>query len=297
MKKFRVISIILLAALFTVMPAYADDAVSVTIDGQPVIFADQAPVIVDGRTLIPVRGVFEQIGFEVEWHYDARQAELTRDDNVIVITIDSSIFTVNGVNHILDVPAQIIGGRTMLPIRAVLESVNYEVDWDAATRTVLISSMYVYAGIEQITIPNRRLTDAEIAEWIEIYNSSGGANGFELEVIRLVNIERAREGIASLQADPVLMMAARFKSQSMYDLDYFSHTSPVYGSFVNISREVFGFSARAMAENLALGQRTPEAVIQSWMNSAGHRRNLMNPSYTIIGVGFHENRWTQKFSN
>ena len=112
----------------------------VTINGTAVDFADQQPALVDGRTLVPVRGVFEQLGFEVDWDNENRQAILERDDYIIIITIDSEVFTTNGVEHRFDVPAQTIGGRTMVPIRFVLESVGYELDWDGDTQTVIIST-------------------------------------------------------------------------------------------------------------------------------------------------------------
>ncbi|MCL1787874.1 MAG: copper amine oxidase N-terminal domain-containing protein [Defluviitaleaceae bacterium] len=131
-----------LVLVFAAMPmtAFANDSITVTIDGQVIIFADQEPVIIDGRTLVPVGGVFGALGFTPTWDSATRTATLTRSDYVVVITIDSATFTTNGVTYTLDVPAQIINGRTMLPIRAVLESVGYELDWDSATRTVLISS-------------------------------------------------------------------------------------------------------------------------------------------------------------
>ena len=146
MKKiiFKRIFTLALAAMFVLalvpLTVYANEDIKVTIDGEQVIFSGQLPVIVDGRTLVPVRGVFEQLGFEVSWNDSMRQATLTRGSEVVVITIGSAIFTANGANHTLDVPAQIIGGSTMLPLRGVLESVGYFLDWDAGTRTVLVST-------------------------------------------------------------------------------------------------------------------------------------------------------------
>ncbi|MCL2415895.1 MAG: CAP domain-containing protein, partial [Defluviitaleaceae bacterium] len=122
---------------------------------------------------------------------------------------------------------------------------------------------------------------------------SGGASEFELEVLRLINIERANEGIAPLAANPSLMMAARFKSQSMADIGYFSHESPVFGSFSNLPRELFNIDI--WAENIAAGQRTAQAVVTSWMNSPGHRANIMNPARREIGIGMHNFHWTQQF--
>ena len=114
--------------------------ITVTLNGAIVAFEGQGPEIVGGRTLVPVRGVFEAMNFTVDWNDAARQATLTRDDTEIVITIDSATFTTNGTSHTLDVPAQIIGGRTLVPLRAVLESVGYALDWNDATRTVIITS-------------------------------------------------------------------------------------------------------------------------------------------------------------
>ena len=138
-----------------------EQPISVTINGERVVFTDQNPVIVDSRTLVPVRGVFEKLGFDVDWAPGTRQAILTSDQYTVVITVGSATFTVNGVNRTLDVPAQIIGDRTMLPIRAVVESVGYFVDWDGPTRTVLITTddnrqrwNLVLSSQHQIDFPN-----------------------------------------------------------------------------------------------------------------------------------------------
>jgi len=112
----------------------------VTIDGQRVTFAGQGPVIVSGRTLVPVRAVFEALGFVVGWDGDARRATMTRGNDTIVMTIGSATFTTNGVAHTLDVPAQIINGSTMVPIRLPLESVGYNLEWDGPNNTVVITT-------------------------------------------------------------------------------------------------------------------------------------------------------------
>jgi len=130
-----------LVMLFTMqaVSVFANDVISVTTNGQAVTFTDQAPVIVDGRTLVPVAGVFQALGFETAWDATTQQVTVTRANTVIVITIGSDTFTTNGVVHNLDVPAQIIGGRTMLPIAAVVSSAGYNVSWNGETRTVVIT--------------------------------------------------------------------------------------------------------------------------------------------------------------
>ncbi|MDR2183032.1 MAG: peptidylprolyl isomerase [Clostridiales bacterium] len=158
---------VLALALGIFMPAalYANE-VSVTIDGVLVEFEDQGPAIVDGRTLVPVRGVFEALGFYVDWDQDAQTATLTASKDVVlwafeeqyntmdvidvevIITIGNEIFTTNGEEFELDVPAQLVEGRTMLPIRHVLESVGHFVDWDDDTSTVIIRNLWGFIDFD-----------------------------------------------------------------------------------------------------------------------------------------------------
>lgn len=119
---------------------------------------------------------------------------------------------------------------------------------------------------------------------------------FEQEVVELTNIERAKAGLAPLQADAELSRVAREKSSDMARLGYFDHNSPSYGSPFDMMR-AYGISYRTAGENIAKGQSTPAEVVRAWMNSEGHRANIMNPNFTHIGVGFLEagNHWTQMF--
>ena len=118
----------------------ADDDITVEIDGQRVNFSDQQAVVVGGRTLVPVRGVFETLGYSVNWEQSTRTATLSNGVNTVLVTVDSPVAISNGKPLSLDVPAQVINGRTMLPFRAVLESVGCGVDWDGNNRTVKVSS-------------------------------------------------------------------------------------------------------------------------------------------------------------
>ena len=108
----------------------------VTVNNEQINFADQRPVIIDGRTLVPIRGVFEALGFDVDWHQEAQTVTLINTPYIVVITVGSPVFTTNGEEFELDVPAQIINGRTMLPIRAVVESLGMAVMWNQASDTV-----------------------------------------------------------------------------------------------------------------------------------------------------------------
>ncbi|MFA6940639.1 MAG: SafA/ExsA family spore coat assembly protein [Clostridiaceae bacterium] len=121
----------------------------------------------------------------------------------------------------------------------------------------------------------------------------------ENEVIRLVNVERTKRGLSPLKANWQVSRIARYKSKDMADLNYFSHYSKTYGSPFDML-EAFGVRFSAAGENIASGQTTPAQVVTAWMNSPGHRSNILSPSYTEIGVGLAKNRsgkcyWTQMF--
>ena len=126
---------------------------------------------------------------------------------------------------------------------------------------------------------------------------SGFMSAYEREVVELVNAERAKEGLAPLTADAALTRTARMKSQDMRENGYFDHNSPTYGTPFQLMK-LQGISYRTAGENIAMGYRTPEAVVRAWMNSAGHRANILNGSYTKIGVGYvaDGNYWTQHFT-
>jgi len=140
-KKIMVFILTLAFALPTAI-TFAQQPISVAINGQPVIFQGQQPVLVNGRTLVPVRGVFEHLGFDVEWNGALQQVTLTRTGQTVILTIGQAGFTTvtsYAANHTLDVPAQIINASTMLPIRAVIEAVGYSLAWDGANQTVQIT--------------------------------------------------------------------------------------------------------------------------------------------------------------
>lgn len=121
----------------------------------------------------------------------------------------------------------------------------------------------------------------------------------EQEVIRLTNVERAKYGLSALTANWELSRVARYKSADMRDNNYFSHTSPVYGGPFQMMSD-FGIRYSAAGENIAKGYSTAQAVVDAWMNSPGHRANILNANFTHIGVGLATSSngtkyWTQMF--
>lgn len=121
----------------------------------------------------------------------------------------------------------------------------------------------------------------------------------ETEVIRLVNVQRSKAGLQQLKTNWQLCRAARYKSADMANKGYFAHNSPTYGTPFKMM-ESFGLRFSSAGENIAHGQKTPAEVMKAWMNSPGHKSNIMSGSYTEIGVGLAKNKsgvyyWTQQF--
>ena len=134
MKK-KLISFLLALTLLTT----AAGAVDLYVDMNK-IATDTPPMVVDGRTLVPVRAIFEAIGATVTWDDSTRTATGIRGDVVVSIQIDNTTAYVNGQPRILDVPAQIINGRTMVPARFISESMGCDVTWDQPTQTVGVAN-------------------------------------------------------------------------------------------------------------------------------------------------------------
>ncbi len=139
----------------------------------------------------------------------------------------------------------------------------------------------------------------DTTEQKETPKQNSSLNAFEQEVINLTNQEREKNGLAPFKANIELSSVARTKSQDMIDKNYFDHQSPTYGSPFEMMKS-FGISYRTAGENIAKGQRTAQQVVNGWMNSEGHRKNILNPNFTEIGVGYAVSpsgtaHWTQMF--
>ena len=138
------------------------DIVTVTVDGNVLQFPLQDPVIIEGRTLVPMRTIFEALGADVQWiDEDGVQSIVaTTEETTINMTINSDIFYVNGEEKKLDVPAQVKNDKTLVPIRAISESLGCSVDWVEETKTVVIKSSISVPEIEEV-IPDTEDTGLE----------------------------------------------------------------------------------------------------------------------------------------
>ena len=175
----------------------------------------------------------------------------------------------------------------------------------AATHTVAAGdslwkiAVQYQVGLSEIKSANPQIQNFDLiypGQKINVPTLDPAVADFEQEVIRLVNEIRRENGLKALTYDWELARVARYKSQDMKDNAYFSHNSPVYGTPFQMIRN-FGLPFRSAGENIAKGYATPQAVVNGWMNSSGHRANILNANFTHIGVGYVPggNYWTQMF--
>lgn len=154
-------------------------------------------------------------------------------------------------------------------------------------------------GLSEIKSANPQITNYDLIypnQKINIPTSDQNVLTYEKQVTDLVNKERTKRGLNPLTYDWELSRVARYKSQDMKDNNYFSHTSPTYGTPFQMMKS-FGITYKTAGENIARGYNIPESVVNGWMNSSGHRANILNSTYTRIGVGYVKdgNYWTQMF--
>lgn len=134
---------ILLSCVCIAFPAltYAQSNIQVKLDGNYVKFSGQEPTVVNNRTMVPLRGIFENLGYSIEWDADTKTAKLKKDNKSISIQTGADSFSVNGVGKKLDVPAQILNGSLMLPLRAIGEAAELSVVWDSNSKTVVMTNI------------------------------------------------------------------------------------------------------------------------------------------------------------
>lgn len=390
---FMAAAIVIGAIGFTNVQAASTSAPRIRVAGHYVQFEGTQPIHQGGVIHVPVRGVFTLMGFEPTWDGPNNTATLFDGQTRIVIPIGQPTFTVNGRVVTPEVPQKNVGGRVLIPLRAITEAIGGTADWDSVNRVAVIApppelldrvlanigagtapsiittgftagtvgqpfnqslhatvagtvtwgiasgtlppglSLNITTGaitgtpttngtfnftviaqnvfgsnsralsitIGAVTptpspLPNRRLTTAERDNWIASYRAAGGATAMELEVIRLINIERASRNLVQVQLDEPLMMAARFFAQQHNDLrglyteghnfgPYATTATAAHGASANVAA-AFGATLRWNGGNWhSSGTTAAQALVNSWMNSAGHRNYILSPEHRFIGIG------------
>lgn len=186
----------------------------------------------------------------------------------------------------------------IMPFEALAQSGTHTV---AAGDTMWKIAVRYQIGLSELIKANPQIKNPSLIFVGQKINipSIDDVKALEQQVVDLVNRQRANYGLPLLKANWELSRVARYKSQDMIQKGYFAHQSPTYGSPFNMM-ESFGIRFTAAGENIAYGQRTPQEVMNDWMNSTGHRNNILSRVYNQIGVGVAKASngtyyWTQMF--
>lgn len=140
MKKLISALLSLIIVMSTIaVPAMAKDNITVELDGREIIF-DVQPQIINERTMVPLRAIFEALGASVEWNQENQMVTSVKGDKRIILVINNPAMLINGKSVVLDTPACVVDDRTLVPVRAISEAFDLYVEWDNTTRKVLISS-------------------------------------------------------------------------------------------------------------------------------------------------------------
>ena len=116
---------------------FSADNITVKLNGQTLSF-DVPPQLINGRTMVPMRAIFENLGATVNWEQSTQAVTSVKETTTISLTIGAPSIVINGSIKSLDTAPCVINGRTLVPVRAVSEAFNLNVDWDSATNTVII---------------------------------------------------------------------------------------------------------------------------------------------------------------
>lgn len=248
---------------------YAEnDEISVYLNNNKLTFK-QEPIIRNDSTLVPFRAIFEELNMTVQWYQNQQRVTAEDENTSITLFIGDSEMIVNNEIIKLLTPPIIYNDYTLVPLRAVSEAAGAEVSWDDETRSVYINT-----------------ESDNFEKWGE-------------EVLRLTNIERANYGLSPLTWDESLSDIAQAHCADMIQRNFFAHDNPDgLSPFDRIKNA--GISYFMAAENIAAGQPSPEAVVEAWMNSSGHRANILTPDFEKLGVGVMKGGsygiyWTQVF--
>lgn len=280
--KHKKLTILCLSFLLLCSSLFAASSIPIYIEGK-VINSSSTPAYISStqRTMIPVRAVGEVLGLQVDWK--SPEVILTgkhqSTQKMLTVRINSKTQSLWVNDKLLTQCIEIKDGRSYITLRVLAEAFGYSVDWKN-------KSVYITKPLTP-PVTNK----PEVNE-----PTTNTQTSFEDQVLALVNKERIAVGLTSLTMDESLRNVARIKSTDMRTNGYFSHTSPTYGSPFDMMKQ-FSISYTKAGENIAQGYTTPETVVKGWMNSSGHRKNILDSDFTHIGIGYDSNGhyWTQMF--
>ena len=249
--------------------------------------------IANGSTMVPFRSLCESLGAKVSWDAATNTASATCGGKTVSVSMGENKIETNSGTVSLPTPTFNKNGLTYVPLRSICEALGCNVNWNAESGEIDI--LPDDASCENGSCENQSgpVTPSEPE------TPSQNAASYEQQVLDLVNEQRASYGLAPLSYSKELEAVAYAHSKDMAQNNYFIHTNLSGQSPFDRMRSA-GISYRSAAENIAAGQKTPQEVVNAWMNSEGHRANILNSSVTKMGVGIYSGGsygtyWTQLF--
>jgi len=300
-KLFKTLAILAVITIFCVTTAFAPygwqsvqilyEGISVTYEGSRLSLGDE-PLLLSDRTFLPVRAVCQALGVGVTWndasntvqlHSDAGQSDDSSGGSnttnapgwrKVSILYDNYKVTFDGSALTLPEEPFLYNDRTYLPVRAVSQALGLGVTWNGATKTVQLHA-------------DPSITDD---------NVPAPSDDFRIQVLELTNQFRAQNGLSPLKWNQNLADVGQIHTDDMAARNYFSHNTPE-GLTPFDRMKNYGIRYRSAAENIAYGQRSPQEVVNAWINSSGHRANMLG-NYEYLGVGYTANGhyWAQEFA-
>lgn len=269
--------------------------IGVTVQGKAVKFPDAKPQNIKGRTMVPLRAVFEAMGAKVNWNDSTQQVTATiSKDNIdvqfelrigspfIQRTMNDKYGNVRSTVQQLDVPAQVVGNSTMIPLRASGEALGSEVKWDAKTQTANLK----FTGFME--------TEQSFPEY-KVKGSIWDVESVELVAFFETNKVRLDNKVLPLTLNTELVKAGRVKSNDFIVNKYFDHISPKLGA-PEVMLANMSFPGVLVGENIHFGTENGIGAVNWWVNSPSHFEALINPAYTEVGIGRKGTYWTQLFA-
>ncbi len=309
----RILSLALIVLMiFSCSAVCADDEIILAVNNTK-LTAPVAPMLKDGTTMVPVATIFRAIGYNVEWNEANKSVIANNGVKTIILTVDKKTMIVDSRIINLDKAPFIENGTTFVPVRAVCDALDCDVDWNGEYRAVIITTAdYTGEVYNPANDPDLKKAEVEVNPQEKPPVSSGDSQGnttlpettytptidpdpvyftkdngmFTTEIISLVNDQRELYNCPRLVYDEDVAAVANDHSKEMAMYDYIGHYSSnnEYDPFDRL--DLANISYMSAAENLASGFTKPEDVVNSWMKSEKHKNVILNPEFTHIGVGY-----------
>lgn len=301
MKKISIIFILTLAIFASVLPQTfaADTEISLILDGKHISF-DVAPQIIFGRTMVPIRGIFEAIGASVKWNGDTQTAVCTKGDTTVEMTIGSNINKVNGKNVKMDIAPVIVNDRTLAPARYVAESFGATVKWDEINKNVIILYKTILGGTQFDLNTTKGLLSHKTGEIVDgsryISDYLDIKNGLVLKNVLQV-VDGKFSTICYYDENKNFVKSERFSDNSIKEKEIFPDADYQYIRYTSATKSLKyqrymqkkdALSSQNFGKKVAVfgGSFATVDLAKNALNHWGQKLGFVTDVYAVGGAGF-----------